>query len=123
MNLGSILGVIGSLFAVVLVVATVVAYFRASLAKATIDTLRDSNNALQERVTILESETEKMKVKTESLQRENGILREAVSGKADILQIVQLLENHHNTVMDRKAVLDRKVDDILGILQDRRGQR
>lgn len=138
MNAGNLLGVLGGLLGLVLVVATVVAYFRASLAKATIETLKDSNSALTDRVAILEAEQERQKVRTESLERENATLREAVSGKADVAEILALITHHHNEVTAARHESDarmtaafvemhhrfdsdrRKLVDILQLLGDKR---
>ena len=103
------LGVLGGVLGFVLVVATVVAYFRASLAKATIDTLKDSNAALTERVSILERETTAMRVQTEALTRENNVLREAVSGKADVAEILALITHHHSEVTMARHATDEQM--------------
>lgn len=72
--------------------AAAVAYFRASYAKATIDTLRDSNAALTERVGLLELEVTTEKTKTEALREENRLLRTLVPAEETLGVILQCLE-------------------------------
>lgn len=107
MDFASALGILGGVFGVVLVVATVVAYFRASLARATIDTLKESNAALTERVAMLEQEQGRTKLEMESLKRENDVLREAVSGKADVAEILALITHHHQEVTAARHESDK----------------
>lgn len=110
-TLGVWLAVLGSILGIVLVVATIVAYFRTSLAKATIDTLKESNGALQEQATILKGEFAGVKARVEALERENNTLRSALSGRADASKILDRIQAHHDEVMaDRIQFENRFVE-------------
>jgi hypothetical protein len=104
----AILGLLGLL-------ASAAAYLRASYAKATVATLAESNAALKEQVEILkaerdadelerEAERARMTARLETLERENGTLREVVQGKADVERVIMVIQDHHHEVIqDRKA--------------------
>lgn len=82
--------------------AAAVAYFRASYAKATIDTLKDNNDALDKRVDILEKELSEEKVKTEALREENRLLRTLVPAEETlgvILQSLVELGHQHEAIL------------------------
>lgn len=108
-------GVVVTLIGLLGLLASAAAYLRASYAKATVSTLAESNAALSEQVRILKSEREdderervKERLATqgrlETLERENGTLREVVQGKADVERLVMLIQDHHHEVIeDRKS--------------------
>lgn len=98
MTFTTVVGLIGGVFGIVLAVATVVAYFRVAVSKATIDTLKESNAALTERVTILERDQIAINTRNTTLLAENGILRDALSGKADTAALASAIEAHHKSV-------------------------
>lgn len=89
---------VGIVLGIVLAVATVVAYFRASLAKATIDTLKESNAALTEQVAILKAEARTTETRLSAVERENESLRAAPRVAFD--QLLNAIENHHREVID-----------------------
>lgn len=95
--------VVVGLFAIVSVVATIVSYFKVSLSQATIATLRDNNKALDERVTILERDSATLKTRNEALVSENSILREALSGRADVTALTLAIEAHHHSVVEWRS--------------------
>lgn len=130
-----------SVLGVVLAASTAVAYFRAGLAKATIETLRESNDALTARNGELDAVIMRLETRLSALERENEVLRSALGGKADVERVVEVVEHHHEEVMaDRRMFEDRfttamvvvgeKLDanrkgirDVLSLLGDhRRGQ-
>jgi hypothetical protein len=120
--------------------ASAAAYFRASYAKATVATLAESNAALSEQVRILKEERDEdrkerederreasqknaaMAIRVEALERENGVLREVVQGKADVERLVMLIQDHHHEVIeDRKAFHIEwrgEIDKMQGTLDD-----
>ena len=120
----------------VTVAATVVAYFRASLAKATIDTLKESNAALSEQVTILKAEQLATNARMESVERENELLRSAP--QVAFHKLSNAIDHHHETMMHdrqefaeswRAAMLtigekldanNRAVKDVLALVGDHR---
>lgn len=75
-----ILGVIG----IVTLVASALAVARASLAKSTIEVLKENNAALGERVDLLEEDKLKQSVRITALETENASLRTLASGKEEI---------------------------------------
>lgn len=85
----------------VTVAATVVAYFRASLAKATIDTLKESNAALAEQVTILKAEQIATTARMESVERENELLRSAP--QVAFHKLSNAIDHHHAEVTRDRA--------------------
>lgn len=98
MNNASLLTLLPFILTIATAAAAAVAYFRASYAKATIDTLRDSNQALAERVGLLELEVTAEKAKTEALREENRLLRTLVPAEETlgvILQTLQELASQH----------------------------
>lgn len=107
----ALLGLLAALFGLLVIVAAAVAYFRASFARATIETLRDSNVALTARVSELEADNLRIKAENEAQKQELGALRTYVSGteavhalegKVDGYQ--QELRTHRQELLDR---LDR----------------
>lgn len=76
----TILSVVLGLLTLVSVVASAVAVARASLAKSTIDTLKESNGALVEQARIQGSELERVTTRLTALEGENKMLRTLASG-------------------------------------------
>ena len=96
---------LGVVLGVVLAVATVVAYFRTALAKATIDTLKESNAALIEQVGILKAEAVVTEARLTAVERENETLRAAPRVAID--QLMNAIETHHREVLaDRQVFAD-----------------
>lgn len=82
------------LFAVLSMVALVtsaVAVGRASLAKSTIDVLRQNNEALTERVDILETEKASDAKRITKLEAENETLRTMASSEAAVERVAERL--------------------------------
>lgn len=69
-----------------------VAYFRASYAKATIETLKENNSALTSRVDILESDLKAAKVKVTAVEQENKLLRTLVPAEETLGTILLTLQ-------------------------------
>lgn len=117
------LGVVVALLGVLGLVASAAAYLRASYAKATVATLMESNGALEQRVTLLkdeaaarEQEHAKDRVRIDSMERENGILREIVQGKGDIDRISLQVENHHTEIVEDRKRSAREFREQVGII-------
>lgn len=83
------------------VLALAVAYYRASYAKATIATLKDSNAALTERVEILEDQAERCNKELDRVTAENTNLKSYVAGTEAIALLRQTIENQHHELMQR----------------------
>jgi molecular chaperone GrpE (heat shock protein) len=86
---GAALNAVLGVFALVAVVASVVAYLRANLAKTTIETLEASNRAFSERVTQLEAENSRVAEKLAALEAENATLRSIVTGVDQLKRMSQ----------------------------------
>lgn len=105
----AVVSVIVGVLAVVALGAASLAYFRSAYAKATVTTLSESNQAQAEQIRILKdqrAEDEKVQAtittRLASVERENGILREVVQGKADIERVLRALEDqNHAAIQDR----------------------
>lgn len=98
------LTVLGVLAGLLVAAASVVAFFRANLAKSTIDTLRDSNLALTARVVELEAEDARKTTKLAHLEQEAADLRSYVSGTEAVARLEVQLAEHRTDVVAR---LDR----------------
>ena len=103
----------GAVLLIVGIVVVVVTYFRASYAKATIETLKESNAALTERVDILESENERCSAELRGLKTENTNLRNYVSGTEAIGGLQSMITEQFRTIT-------ASIDDVKGLLNDRR---
>ena len=103
-GLTAALSTVGVLVGLLVIAATVVAFFRANYAKATIDTLRDSNTALTGRVAELEAENSRQAGKIRHLEEEAVSLRSYVSGTEAVARLEQQMADHHLEVVTR---LDR----------------
>jgi len=107
------------------------AYLRSGYVKSTVQTLSDSNAALEGQLRILKDaraeeqaqhllQVEKgaadvyaLTTRVEATERENGILREAIQGKADVERLVMLIQDHHHEVMaDRTAAREERREDV-----------
>lgn len=76
----ALLSVVLGVLTLVSVVASAVAVARATLAKTTIDTLRSSNDALVERVGLLEADNVRQATRLAALTAENLALQTYVNG-------------------------------------------
>lgn len=106
-----VLLVIAALIAIIVAVASVAAFLRASLAKAQIDALRGDRDDLKERVRILEEENER---KTLALQTEADkvkVLERVVTGK-------EALDRLQVSVDEAFVKLDNKHDELYRCLDE-----
>lgn len=96
----------------VAVVASAVAVARATLAKTTIETLKQNNEALAARVDLLEEENERQATRLSALQSENTALQSYVSGTDAIKEVAAMLAKadtarateHHEILASVQAV-------------------
>jgi hypothetical protein len=112
MTAGQILGWLPIAFGFVVIAAAVVAYYRSSLAKATIDTLKESNGALTERVGLLEVDSERKTEQIRTLKAENETLRNVVTG-IDFLKRISTDLNAYNEA--RKAEHDQILTSVASV--------
>lgn len=94
------------------VAAVIVAYFRVSLAQATIKTLNESNVALRDRNNEIDAVVVRMDARMLVLENDNRVLREAVAGKQDITVILDAITHHHQEVMADRDVLTHRLTDV-----------
>jgi molecular chaperone GrpE (heat shock protein) len=92
---GAALNAVLGVAALVAIVASVVAYLRANLAKTTIETLEASNRAFSERVTQLESENGRVLERMAALEAENHTLRSIVTGVDQLKRLAQDMAGYH----------------------------
>lgn len=136
-TLGS-LATLGLAFAAI--AGAVVAYFRVGLSKSTIETLKESNAALNERVGDLRTEQVTTATRLSAVESENAVLRDALSAKIDVSAILELVGRHHAVtvataeafdgrftaamidVSDRLTSNKRAIDDVLAIIGHRRNE-
>jgi hypothetical protein len=97
--------VIVALIALIAAAASAAAYFKAQLSRSTIEVLQQSNAALTERVSLLEDEGERNKIKIRALEDENHRLLDYVSGTEAIKELSSTVQANHFAVMGRLDVL------------------
>lgn len=93
------------IFTIATAAAAAVAYFRASYAKATIETLKENNDALTNRVTILESDLKAANVKVAAVEQENILLRTLVPAEETLGVILVTLQELHAQHRDMLEIL------------------
>lgn len=101
-DLASANAVLTAVAFVVVMIATgaaVVALFRANYAKATIDTLKESNVALTARVDELEGENQRKTIDITRLSSENDTLRGLVTGRAELIELAHIVSRNHDEMM------------------------
>lgn len=109
-------------FGLIGLLAGLVAFARASYAKSTIDTLKESNAALTERVDMLESERTHYKGVADTKTAEVAVLERALSGRDDITRLESELQSHREVLLARLQSMDGRLDDLLRLAGDKRGR-
>lgn len=107
-----VIGIILGVFAVLSAVASVAAFFKANLSQKIIETLKESNAALTERVTLLEGENTRDKAQIRSLLAENAALQTYVSGTEAVKELAQIVgsadkaraDEHHDIIAAIQAL-------------------
>lgn len=89
----TVVSIIGVLLGVIAAVAFAMMYFRGSYAKATIETLKQNNDALIERVDLLDDRANECAARADVLERENEMLKRMVTG-ADAIKTLQEAVSH-----------------------------
>jgi hypothetical protein len=93
--------VLVGLLAIIALLGGAVAYFRQSYAKATIETLRENNAALTDRVSVLEGEGTRCATRLTAVESENTQLRTFVSGADAIKTLAESIAGQHSELMVR----------------------
>jgi hypothetical protein len=99
-SLGNAVGVILGLLTLIAAATSVVAVLRANLAKATIEVLKDSNDAFETRVDQLEAENDRFLARMTALETENASLRSLVTGVDEIKRFRTEFDAHRSAVKD-----------------------
>lgn len=104
-TLSTALSVLGVLCGLLVIAAAALALFRANYAKATIDTLRDSNTALTDRVKELEADNTRILAQNESQATELRYLRTYVSGTEAVKALERKVEEHQRDLVTHRRAL------------------
>lgn len=113
-TIGVVLTGLGVLAGLLVIAAAAVAYFRASYARATIETLRDSNNALTGRVTELEASEARLIVRCDAQEQELRNLRTYVSGTEAVHALELKVDAYHGELLDHRRELIGRLDRLAG---------
>lgn len=100
-SLSPVIGFFGAILALVGIVGAAFAYFKAAYARGTIETLKDSNAALIEKVDILEGASVECTTRLQAVEAENATLRTVVSGSDAIHTLARQIADQHAEVMAR----------------------
>jgi len=98
----------------VVAVAALVAYFKASYARATIETLRDSNTALTARVTELEASEARLITRCDAQDQELRNLRTYVSGTEAVHALESKVDAYHGELRNHRQELLSRLDQLAG---------
>lgn len=116
------LSVIGLGITLITAAAAAVAFFRASYAKTTIETLKENNSALTEQVGILKEGHDNAVRELGELRAENSVLREALQGKADVERVIRVIEDHHRDVIEERLQFrrdwERVIKDLSNVVRE-----
>lgn len=113
-QLGPLVGVVGGLLVLLAGAASVVAYFRASYARATIETLRDSNLALTGRVGELEASEDRLRIRCDALEREAVNLRSYVSGTEAVNALAAKIDSYQGELHEHRREVLARLDRLTG---------
>lgn len=91
-----VLGVISILFALIAAGTAVVAFTRASYAKATIDALRGDVDDRDKRIDFLEDENERKTAAMKRFSDENKFMKDLVTNRAELKEFVALAKEHED---------------------------
>lgn len=101
-NVAQVLGVTGGLIAILGAIVGVLLFVRGSYNKARLQALREDNDDLRKRVDDQDKELEKCRIREDkhdaeikALRSENLLLRDMVTSKAEVGQLMDLLATHH----------------------------
>lgn len=101
-SVAQVLGVTGGLIAILGAIVGVLLFVRGSYNKARLQALREDNDDLRKRVDDQDKELEKCRIREDkhdaeikALRSENLLLRDMVTSKAEVGQLMDLLATHH----------------------------
>lgn len=125
MNALGILGVISAVVALIAAGTAVVAFTRASYAKATIEALRGDVGDRDNRIDFLEEENTRTKAALKRMGDENSFLKDLVTNRAELKEFVELAKNHEDKADKRHndaLAVDEEILIILKNLKDQIGK-
>jgi FtsZ-binding cell division protein ZapB len=90
-----LVGLIGGIFGILSVVAGALAVLKSNYLKATVDTLKESNTALNERNDQLDKDVSSCALRIDALEKENETLRTLASGADAVVKLRETLAIQH----------------------------
>lgn len=112
-----LLGLVGTVVGLIATSTAVVAFARASYAKATIAALRDDVGDRDKRITYLEAQDQR---KTKALERQDGelqALRNTVSGQQAIREHEERAQERHRAMLSALGTMTDDLARMTGALQ------
>lgn len=123
MNFSAWIGGLGGLLVLLAAGAAVVAVLKANYAKATIEILKESNEALTHRVEELEAEDGRKTAAIRRIGDENTMLKEMVHGHAELKELGDRLSELERAEQGRYDDLKRLLSDIVKLMRNRKEGR
>jgi FtsZ-binding cell division protein ZapB len=99
-ELPTVLALIGGLGTLVAVVASTLAYYKATFNKDTIEVLKENNQALVARVDLLTKDVETLRTENQTLSRENETLRSIASADRAIKDMNRTMADGHKAILE-----------------------
>lgn len=113
-NIQQILAIAGVLIAVIISIAAALVFIRGAYGNARIQALREDNSDLRERVTDTEAERDVFKLRSDTLTRENTLLRDLTLQKANVDGLRVALMAHNAEEMEK---LEEYTDHVIKALE------
>lgn len=101
MNPAALIGVVGGFFGIVAVLGGAVAVLRANLAQSTIKALKENQEALTSRVTVLESQLKDANAAIERLEETKQVLAEQVKSVPAFASMADTMAQNFASISDR----------------------
>lgn len=117
-TVSTILGIIGVIAGLITIAASTVAFFRANLAKAQIQDLRNDRDDEKIRGDRLERDLNEERTLRKTLEEKVRVLEQVVTGKEELEHISAFLINHDRRVDERHTALSGKVEGIKKTVDD-----
>lgn len=101
MNLLGVLGIISAIIALIAAGTAVVAFTRASYAKATIEALRGDVGDRDKRIEFLEDENDRTKAALKRMGDENTFMKDLVTNRAELKEFIAIAKEHEDKADER----------------------
>lgn len=102
------------LIGIVIFLGAAAVYLKGSKDKGTIETLSRNNDALMERVALLEKSEAELKARVTVVENENTVLRGLANSSAEIAALSESLSEHHTQAMEAWALLHTDLTNCKG---------